>query len=116
MPYSEHLADRIRESLVDHPNVEEKKMFSGLTFMVDGKMCICVSGDGLLCRVSPDSREEVLALDHTREMVHGKRIMKGFIFVDEDGTKTKKQLDYWISRCLDFNRDAKASKKPSTKK
>jgi TfoX/Sxy family transcriptional regulator of competence genes len=115
MPYSESLADRIREALVDIPKVEEKKMFGGLTFMVDDKMCICISGDGLLWRTDPALRKTLLSKDHVREMIHGKRVMKGFIYVEEDAIKTQKQLDYWITLCLHFNKDAKASKKPKKK-
>ena len=45
MAYNEIIADRIREALLDIPKVEEKKMFRGVTFMVDDKMCISVSGN-----------------------------------------------------------------------
>lgn len=85
MPYNESLADRIREALVDHPKVEEKKMFRGVTFMVGGKMCICVSGDELLCRVGPVAYEEALSKDHTREMGKGAKVLKGYLYVGEEG-------------------------------
>ena len=48
MAYNEKLVDRIREALAHHPKVEEKKMFRGVTFMVDEKMCVCVSGDEMM--------------------------------------------------------------------
>lgn len=61
MAYDTKLADRIREYLVDFPNlkVEEKKMFRGLTFMINGKMCVSVSGENLMCRFDPNLQEEV---------------------------------------------------------
>lgn len=61
MAYDTKLAERVREYLVDFPNltVEEKKMFRGLAFMVNGKMCICVSGENLMCRFDPNLQEEL---------------------------------------------------------
>ena len=115
MPYNEALADRVREALADVPKVVEKKMFRGVTFMVDGKMCISVGGDEIMCRIDPVEYETVLDRNDVRPMIHGGKVMKGFVFVGEEGTKTKKQLDYWIRLCLDFNKDAKASKKPKKK-
>jgi hypothetical protein len=55
MAYDLKLAERIREYLARLPNlkVEEKKMFSGLAFMVNGKMCVNVSGENMMCRVDP---------------------------------------------------------------
>ena len=115
MAYNEALADRIREALVDRTDVEEKKMFRGVTFMVDGKMCISVSGEEIMCRIDPAEHEAILEHSDTREMVHGGRAMKGFIYVGEQGTRTKKELDFWIKKCLDFNKYARASKKSKKK-
>lgn len=55
MPYDEKLADRVRKYLKQIPRIqiEEKKMFGGLAFMVNGKMCINVSGENLMCRFDP---------------------------------------------------------------
>jgi len=119
MPYNEKLAARVREALVEIPRVEEKGMFQGLTFMVDGKMCVSVSGEELLCRIDPALLDTVLEKGGCREMNHGGRTMKGFIYVSQDGIKTKKDFQYWINACLDFNERAKASpkkKKTSPKK
>ena len=60
MAYDEKLADRIREVLVDVKKVEEKKMFRGVTFMVDGKMCVSVSRDNMMCRIDPALYESLL--------------------------------------------------------
>jgi hypothetical protein len=86
-------------------------MFRGVTFMVNGKMCISVSGNEIMCRVSPADYQMALERNDTRQMIHGGREMKGFIYVSEEGIRTKKQLDFWIKLCLDFNKHAKASKK-----
>ena len=111
MAFDEKLADRMRESLADLPDIEEKKMFRGMCFMVNGKMCICVNNDEIMCRVDPLVYEEVLEKNGTRPMIHNGKTMKGFVYVSQDVLKSKKDLLYWIDLCLDFNKKAKASKK-----
>lgn len=111
MAYNEKLADRVREALMDQKKVEEKVMFNGVCFMVNKKMCICVGAEDLMCRVGPDAYEEALEQPGCRAMIHGKRLMKGFVFVGEEGIRTKKQFDYWVALALAFNKVAKASKK-----
>ncbi|MBK7669520.1 MAG: hypothetical protein IPJ32_20585 [Sphingobacteriaceae bacterium] len=49
MAYNEKLVDRIRESLIDLPKIEEKYMFDGVCLMVAGKMCIGVVKDEMMC-------------------------------------------------------------------
>jgi len=116
MPYNEKLADRVREALADIPKVEEKFMFGGVCFMVNGKMCMGVATDELMCRIDPAREEEALERTGCRPMDFTGRPMKGYVFVDETGLKGKKGLDYWVQMCLDFNSRAKASKKPKKKK
>ncbi|HEY9009038.1 TfoX/Sxy family protein [Ohtaekwangia sp.] len=116
MAVNEKLASRIREALADIKKVEEKKMFSGMCFMVNGKMCVCVNEEEMLCRVGPDAYEEALERPGCRAMVHNGRTMTGFVFVHEDAIKTKKNFDYWIALALAFNKEAKAAKKPKKKK
>jgi TfoX/Sxy family transcriptional regulator of competence genes len=111
MAFDENLNDRIRESLAHLPNVEEKYMFGGSCFMVNGKMCVGVVKDEMMCRIGPAVYEEALEKPGCREMVFTGKPMKGYVFVNHEGFKTKKQFDYWINLCLDFNEQAKASRK-----
>ena len=111
MAYNEKLADRIREALVHLPKVEEKKMFRGVTFMVNGKMCVCVSGDEMLCRFDPALQETVVEKNGFRAMKMKGREYKGYGYVSPDALKSKKDFDYWVNLCLAFNSRAKASKK-----
>ncbi len=116
MAYDEKLAARLREALADIPKVEEKKMFRGVTFMVNGKMCISVSGDELMVRFDPQMQEEVLAKKGARPMVMKNRTYSGYIYVAEEGFKNKKDFDYWVGLALAFNKKAKAAKKKVGKK
>ena len=68
MAYDEHLAERIREELDDLPKVEEKAMFGGLAFMVNGKMCVGIIKDDLMCRIAPELEAEVLEKQGARQM------------------------------------------------
>jgi TfoX/Sxy family transcriptional regulator of competence genes len=115
MPYNESLAARIREALGHLPKVQEKFMFRGVCFMVNGKMCVCVGHDELMCRVSPEVFEEAIEWTGCRAMMRNGKAIKGYVFVSEEGWKSKKDFDYWIKKCLEFNTEAKATKKPKRK-
>ena len=110
MAYDEKLAQRVRESL-PHRDVEEKKMMGGLTFMVNGKMCVGVLKDDLMARIDPDVYETAQKKKGCRPMDFTGKPMKGFVFVVPKGTANKKDLKYWLDLALDFNKRAKASKK-----
>ncbi|MGZ3932706.1 MAG: TfoX/Sxy family protein [Bacteroidia bacterium] len=116
MAYNETLAGRIRESLVQLPKVEEKKMFGGVCFMVNDKMCIGVVGDEMMCRIGPEAEEKALEKTGCRPMDFTGRPMKGYVYVSDEGMRTKKNFEYWINLRLDFNTAAKASKKLKRKK
>jgi hypothetical protein len=113
MAYDTKLSDRIREYLVKFPKlkIEEKEMFRGLTFMVNGKMCVCVSGDNLMCRFDPALQDEVAEKNGYKAMVMKGKTYKGYCYVDPIGFKSKKDFEYWVDLCLDFNERAKSSKK-----
>ena len=91
-------------------------MFGGVCFMVNDKMCVGVVKDEMMCRIDPDIYEEALKMTGCREMDFTHRPMKGFVFVDNSGMKTKGQLQSWINRCLEYNGKARPSKKKAAKK
>jgi len=116
MPFNEKLADRVREIIaITHKNVEEKKMFAGLCFMVNDKMCVGIHEDRIMVRLDPAVFDEVIEKEGCVPMNFTGKIMRGFVFVDEDVLKTKKQLEYWVKLALDYNQFAKSSKKPVKK-
>ena len=116
MAYDEHLADRVRELLVNTEKVEEKKMMGGLAFMVDDKMCVGVNKDDLMVRHDPELQEDLLERLGAREMDFTKRPMRGFTFVGPEGTERHADLKFWVDVALEFNPLAKRSKKRSQKK
>ena len=116
MAYNEKLADRIRELIAQtHDDVEEKKMFGGLCFMVNKKMCLGVEKERLMLRINPAIYEEVLEKEGCTPMDFTGRVMKGYVFVDIDALNTKQKLSYWVRLALDYNNVAKASKRKKPK-
>lgn len=112
MSYDVKLADRIREIIAaKDKNVEEKKMFGGLCFIVNEKMCVCVKNDKVMLRLDPGKFEEFIENQGCKPMDMGGKIMKGFLFVDAEMLTTKKKLEYWLKQALEYNVIAKATKK-----
>jgi len=112
MPYDEKLADRTREIISrTHKKVEEKKMFGGVCFMVNGKMCVGVEKERLMVRLDPAKYEDVIDKDGCTPMDFTGRVMKGYVFVDINSLTTEKKLGYWLDLALEFNKKAKPSKK-----
>lgn len=112
MAFNEKLADRVRELIsLTHDNVEEKKMFGGLCFMVNNKMCVGVEKERMMIRLDPAIYEEVMEKEGCTPMDFTGKVMKGYVFVDAAVLNTNKKLDYWVQLALDFNKKAKASKK-----
>lgn len=112
MAYNEKLADRTRELIaLTQKNVEEKKMFGGLCFMVNDKMCIGVEKERLMVRIDPARYDEAMEKEGCVPMDFTGKVMKGFVFVDADVVTTKKKLEYWVTLALEYNKIAKVSKK-----
>jgi TfoX/Sxy family transcriptional regulator of competence genes len=116
MAYNEKLADRIRERFADLPRVEEKQMMGGLVFMYNGKMCVGIINDELMCRVDRTMHEELVEKNGCRTMDFTNRPMVGYVLIDESAMTSKKDFDYWIGLSLEFNKKAKASKKKRSAK
>ena len=116
MAYNEKLADRTRELIsLTHKNIEEKKMFGGLCFMVNDKMCIGVESERIMVRLDPEKYEEVMKKEGCKPMDFTGKVMKGYVFVDADVLNTKKKLEYWVNLALEYNKIAKMSRKAATK-
>jgi TfoX/Sxy family transcriptional regulator of competence genes len=98
MPYDEELADRIRELLTGPRYVTEKKMFGGLAFLIHGNMAIAASGQGgVLVRVDPAQSDRIVATTNARPMVMRGREMSGWLRVDAEDVRTKRQLSKWVA-------------------
>ena len=114
MAYDEKLAERIRERLSELPNISEKEMMGGLSFLYNGKMCVGIIKNEMMCRIDPDAHDMAVERPGCRIMDFTGRPMKGWIMIDESGMKSKKDFDHWIELALAYNQKAKSSKKKKT--
>lgn len=114
MAYNELLASRIRILLKRKRNLEEKKMFGGLAFMLNGHMCCGVEKNNLMVRVRHDRYEALLKKPHARVMDLTGRPLRGFIFVDAAGYKSNVALKFWIDQAIQFVRSQPAKKAKRT--
>mgnify|MGYP002725658090 CR=1 FL=1 len=102
MAFDEGLAQRVREQFQDRNDVEEKKMFGGLCYMVNHHMCCGITGGLLMARVGPDKYEVCLKRRYAREMDFTGKAMKGMVYVDPKGVESDSDLADWINICIRF--------------
>src|SRR5712671_6548944 len=102
MSFDESLAQRVRNILAEECRAKERRMFGGLAFMVNGHMCCGIVGEDLVVRVGAAAHKQALSRPHTRAMDFTGRPMKGFVYVDSGGYRTKISLKTWIKRGLRF--------------
>ena len=109
MAYDEDLANRIRELLAAEPDVVERRMFGGLAFLINGNMSVSASGRGrLMLRCDPAETKELRAKPHAGPLEMRGRVMDGWLRVDTEGLRTKRQLERWVARGVAYARSLPA--------
>ena len=109
MAYDEDLANRIRELIASERDVTEKKMFGGLAFLIGGNMAVAASGQGgLMVRVEPDETDALVAKPHARPFEMRGREMQGWLRVDDEGVRSKRDLAPWVKRGVTYARSLPA--------
>lgn len=105
VPYDENLANRVRELIAGEADFSEQKMFGGLAFLVGGNLAVAASGQGgLMVRVDPDDTVRLLSKSHAQPFVMRGREMQGWLRVDDEGVRTKRQLEPWVKRGVAYAR------------
>jgi TfoX N-terminal domain len=105
MAYDEDLANRIRELVAAEPGLTEQRMFGGLAFLIGGNMAVAASGQGgLMVRVEPGETEALLDRPHAGPFEMRGRGMQGWVRVDAEGVRTKRQLEPWVRRGVSYAR------------
>lgn len=102
MAYDTRLAARVRPLLAGRGRVEEKPMFGGLTFMLDGKMCCGVLDKRLMVRAHPERTGALLKRKGAAPMDFTGRAMKGYVFVGPRGTSGDAALKEWVDESARF--------------
>ncbi len=96
--YNEELAGRVRAALADRTDVEEKKMFGGLSFMVAGQMCCGVLKNDLVVRIEPAEFDNLVAQPHVRPFDFSGRPMQGMVYVESSSLADPEVLQTWLHR------------------
>ncbi len=105
MAYDEDLANRIRELIAGEPGITEQRMFGGLAFLVAGNMSVAASGrGGLMVRIDPEATEALVTKPHARPFEMRGKAMQGWLRVDAEGLRTKRQLEPWVRRGVAYAR------------
>lgn len=111
MAYDEDLANRIRELIAGEPDLTEKKMFGGLAFLIGGNMSVAASGQGgLMVRVDPDDTDALVAKPHAGPFEMRGRSMQGWLRVSAEGLRTKRELEPWVRRGVEYARSLPAKR------
>jgi TfoX/Sxy family transcriptional regulator of competence genes len=107
--YDEDLANRTRELVAGEPEVTEKRMFGGLAFLVGGNLAVAASGKGgLMVRVEAEQTDALLTKPHVRPFEMRGRPIEGWLRVDAEGVRTKRQLEPWVRRSVAYARSLPA--------
>jgi TfoX/Sxy family transcriptional regulator of competence genes len=101
MAYNLKLAERIRAELGEIP-VAEKKMFGGVGFLIGGNMACGVHKESMIVRIDPGKQDKLLKKPGAKIFDITGKPMKGWLMVDPEGCKTKKQLSSWVKEGFEF--------------
>jgi hypothetical protein len=105
MPYDEDLANRIRALVSSEPDLTEQKMFGGLAFLIGGNMAVAASGQGgVMVRVGPAESDRLIASTNAHPVEMRGRPMRGWLRVDAEDLRTKRQLATWVARGTGYAR------------
>lgn len=111
MAYDEDLAERIRALVAAERGLSEKKMFGGLAFLIGGNMAIAASGQGgILVRVDPERSDDLVATTKASVAVMRGRPMSGWLRVEAEGVRTRRQLTKWVDLGTSFARSLPAKR------
>lgn len=102
MAYDVKLGEMVRNVMLEHRGMSERKMFGGLCFMLNGNMCAGVSGKKLMLRVGAEKSEDLLKKPHVKPMDFTGKPLKGMVYVMPAGLKTRAQVKKWVGEGLAF--------------
>lgn len=102
MAYRQSLVERIRQILSRGKGFQEKKMFGGVAFLLNGNMCVGVWNTSLIVRLGAEQRGDALRQPHVKEFDITGRAMKGWVLVAPEGVDEEVQLRDWIQRAVTF--------------
>ncbi|OUZ08951.1 hypothetical protein BHE97_12220 [Aeromicrobium sp. PE09-221] len=100
MAYDLELADRLRDLLIAEPDLTEKRMFGGLAFLIGGAMAVAATDDGLLLRVDPEERDELMGDPLAGPWIMRGKELRGWVRLGVDATTPSRTLEPWLERAI----------------
>jgi TfoX/Sxy family transcriptional regulator of competence genes len=89
--------------------VVEKKMFGGLAFLIGGNMAVSASGQGgLLLRCDPEQTDALVGKPHAARFEMRGRAMDGWLRIDSEAVRTKRELRRWVDVGVKYARSLPA--------
>jgi hypothetical protein len=92
--------ERVRQLLAHRDDVEEKRMVGGRSFVVGGRLCCGVTGQGLVVRLGTDGVVRARQEPHVRPLIMGGKEAGAFAVVEPEGYAEDEALGRWVSRAL----------------
>lgn len=102
MAYNETLAAQVKKLIQTNKKLQEKRMFGGIAFLLNGNMCCGVHGDEVILRVAPEKYPALLARAHVREFDMTGRPMKGWLLLNNKGARKSAELRFWVKEAVEF--------------
>ena len=103
MAYDEGLAQRVREILSESLGYEEKKMFGGIGFLLQGNMACGVIREDLIVRVGAENYSEALLKPNVELFDMTGRAMTGWVIVKEPGYRKDSNLEDWVNQGVSYS-------------
>ena len=102
MAYNRNIEESIESLIASWPNVEKKRMFGGVCYLINGNICFGIISDILIVRAGEETAREKLREKHVRPFDITGKPMKGWFMVEEKGWKTAGDLNGWLLIGRDF--------------
>jgi len=96
MAYDESLGLRIQKILTGRPGLEQKKMFGGVGFLLNGNMACGVHKEFLIVRIGAEKYQEVIDKPNVSVFDMTGRPMIGWIKVSAPGFISAAALAAWV--------------------
>lgn len=102
MAFDTALVNRLRSHFNGRQDIEEKRMFGGMAFMIGGHMCVGVLNDSLVARIGPDQHKDSLSSMYASPFDYTGKPLNGFVYVAPEGIRSDTELADWVTKCEGF--------------
>lgn len=102
MSYNVDLEERIDRVISRLGNLDKKRMFGGIGYILNGNLCFGIHKDDLILRTSKEQSEKMMNDDDIRPFDITGKPMKGWLLISPDAVETDEQLLKMLRIGADF--------------